>query len=48
MLTIVSIAMTTGVLSPESSIVLMAIEATTIPFAEMPPMLVRTAMSTAF
>jgi hypothetical protein len=48
MLAIVSIVVTTGVISPESSIVLMAIEVTTIPFAEMAPMLVRAAMSTAF
>jgi hypothetical protein len=40
MLAIVPIVMTTGVISPESSIVLMAIEVTTIPFAEMAPMLV--------
>jgi hypothetical protein len=40
--------MTIGVVSLESSIVSMAIEVTTIPFAEMAHMLVRAAMSTAF
>jgi hypothetical protein len=47
MLTIVSTVMSTGAVSLESSIVLMAVEVTTISFVETAPMLVRATMTTA-
>jgi hypothetical protein len=47
MLTIVSIVMSTGIISLESSTMLMVVEVTTVFFAETNPMLVRAAMSTA-
>jgi hypothetical protein len=46
MLTIVSAVMSTGAVSLESSIVLMAAEVITVSFAEMIPMLVEVAMTT--
>jgi hypothetical protein len=47
MLTIVPIVMSTGAISLESSIVLMATEMITISFVETIPMLVEVAMTTA-
>jgi hypothetical protein len=47
MLTIVSAVMSTGAISLESSIVLMAAEVTTVSFVETIPMLVEVAMTTA-
>jgi hypothetical protein len=46
MLTIVSAVMSTGVISLESSMVLMAAEVITVSFAEMIPMLMKAAMTT--
>jgi hypothetical protein len=47
MLTIVPTVMSTGAISLESSIVLMAAEVTTVSFVETIPMLVEVAMTTA-
>jgi hypothetical protein len=47
MLTIVSAVMTTGAISLESSVVLMAAEVITVSFVETIPMLVEVAMTTA-
>jgi hypothetical protein len=46
MLTIVSAVMSTGAISLESSIVLMAAEMITVSFVEMIPMLMKAAMTT--